>query len=182
MLAKRDKQLGAEEAASGQPSLWASVYRYFCCPSHLCQLGPYCQVDLADKKHYKLLWPDIESLAEYVQEGHILKLHKHMPIDICQKLYNKEKESLKTYKKAITSVTNLLIPITITVLPALAGILAPNMPSKSTLLDRFDILSLLEDQVEGYSTWHESRVKTEGWKAACSVVGQSVRPQKNHLI
>jgi hypothetical protein len=113
------------------------------------------------------LQPDIESLAEYAQEGHILKLHEHVPMDIRQKLYDREKESLKTHKKATTSVANLPIPITITVLPAPAGIPAPDMPSKSTPLDRLDIPGPLEDQVEGYSTWHESRVKTEGWKAAC---------------
>jgi len=70
MLAERDKQVGAEEAASGQPSIWATVYRFFRCPGPPCKLGPYCWVRPDDRKHYKLLGPDIESLVEYKQQCH----------------------------------------------------------------------------------------------------------------
>lgn len=64
MLAERDEQVGAEEAALGQPSMLADVYRVFRCPGHPCQLGPYCWIDPDDRKHYKLLRPHIESLVE----------------------------------------------------------------------------------------------------------------------
>ena len=38
MLAERDEQVGAEEAALGQPSMLADVYRMFRYPGHPCQL------------------------------------------------------------------------------------------------------------------------------------------------
>lgn len=80
----------------------------------------------------------------YTQEGYILTLHEHVPQYIRQRLYNREKESLETYKKATMSVANHPIPITITVLSAPAGAPAPDTPSKSTLLDRLDIPGPLE--------------------------------------
>lgn len=171
MLAERDEQLDAEEAASGQESLWASVYRYFRCPGHPCQLGPYCWIDPDGKKHYKLLRPDIESLVEYAQKGHIMKSHEHVPEDDRQKLYDREKGSLEAHKKATkatTSVGNLPIPITITVLSAPAGTPALGMPLTSTSPDRLDIPGPLEGQVKEYCTWHQSRVQTAAWKEDCT--------------
>ena len=109
----------------------------------------------------------METLAEYKQQGHVLESHEHVPKDIRQKLYDREKESLEVHKKATTSVANLPIPITITVLPAPAGTPAFDIPSKSTPLEPLDIPGQLEEHVEEYSAWHESRVKTEGWKADC---------------
>jgi hypothetical protein len=110
---------------------------------------------------------DVETLAEYKQQGYKLESYKHIPEDIRQKLYDIEKESLEVYKKTTTSVANLPIPITITVLPVPAKTPAPNMPSKSILIDCLNIPGQLEEYVAEYSTWHESRVKTEGWKADC---------------
>jgi hypothetical protein len=88
MLAERGEQLGAEEAASGEPSIWASVYRTFRCPSHPCQLGPYCWIRPNDRKHYKLLGQDVETLAEYKQQGHVLESHEHMYIYFPLSLHN----------------------------------------------------------------------------------------------
>jgi hypothetical protein len=70
-------------------------------------------------------------------------------IDICQTLYDKEKESLKTHKKATMSVAHL--PITITVLPALVRTLASKMPSKSIPINCLNIPGLLEEHIEEYS-------------------------------
>jgi hypothetical protein len=84
---------------------------------------------------------------------------------IRQKLYDREKEYLEAHKKATTSVAHL--PITITVLPAPAGTPAPEAPSKSIPIDRLNIPGQLEEHVEEYAAWHESRVKTPRWKADC---------------
>jgi hypothetical protein len=168
MLDERDEQVGAEEAASGQPSIWAEVYRTFRCPGHPCQLGPYCWINPDGRKHYKLLGPHIESLVEYKQQGHTLRSHEDVPDDVRQQLFDEETESLERHKKPTTSVASSPpIPITITVLPAPAGTLAADIPSESSLIDRLNIPGQLEDQVEGYSAWHESRVKTSRWKADC---------------
>jgi hypothetical protein len=168
MLNERDEQVGAEEAASGQPSIWADVYRTFRCPGHPCQLGPYCWINPDGRKHYKLLGLHIESLVEYKQQGHILTSHEHVPDDIRQQLFDAEKESLDRHKNKTSSAATVPpIPITITVLPAPGGIPAPDVPLESSLTDRLNIPGHLEDQVEGYSAWHESRVKTPEWKEDC---------------
>jgi hypothetical protein len=125
-----------------------------------------CWIRPDDGKHIRLLGPDIESLVEYKQQGHELKSHEHVPDDIRQKLYDREKESLERDKNP-TSVGNPPIPITIAVLPAPAGTQNFPMPSKPIPLERLDIPGPLEEQVEEYGTWHESRVKTTGWKADC---------------
>jgi hypothetical protein len=167
MLAERDEQVGAEEAASGEPSIWADMYRLFRCPGHPCELGPYCWIDPVDRKHCKLLGSHIESLVEYKQQGHTLQTHEDVPEDIRQKLYDEEKKSLERHKKPTTSVASLPIPITITVLPGPAATPAADMPSKCTLIDRLNIPGLLEKHVEEYCAWHESRVKTLAWKEDC---------------
>ena len=167
MLAGRDEQLDAEEAASGEPSEWASMYRLFRCPGHPCKQGPYCWIRPEDGKHIRLLGPDIESLVEYKQQGNELEFHEHVPEDIRQRLYNREKESLVRHKNPTTSVGNLPIPITITVLPAPAGTPTFDIPTKPAPLERLDIPGPLEGQVKGYSAWQEARVETETWKQDC---------------
>ena len=161
MLAERDEQVAAEEAASGQPSIWADVYRTFRCPGHPCQLGPYCWINPDGRKHFKLLGRHIESLVEYKQEGHTLQSHEDVPDDIRQQLYDEERESVERHKKTTTSVASIPpIPITITVLPAPAGTPTADMPSNCTPIDRLNIPGHLEDHVENYCTWHQSRVRT----------------------
>jgi hypothetical protein len=110
MLVQRDEQVCTEEAASGQPSIWASVYRDFRCPGHPCQLGPYCWVNPDGRKHYKLLGPHIESLVEYKQQGHMLQsTYPSTSVSSCTM------ESLEWHKKPTTAVASLpSIPITIT--------------------------------------------------------------------
>jgi hypothetical protein len=109
----------------------------------------------------------VGTLAEYKQQGCELESHEHVPEDFRQKLYDREKESLEVHKKATTSVANLPIPISITVLPAPAGTPAFDMPSKSTPLERLDIPGPLEGQVKDYSAWQQLRVETEAWKDDC---------------
>ncbi|KAE8441675.1 hypothetical protein EG329_004547 [Mollisiaceae sp. DMI_Dod_QoI] len=121
-----------------------------------------------EQKAYKLLGPHIEILVEYKQQGHILTSHEDVPNDVRQQLFNEEKESLERHKKPTTSAASVpRIPITIIVLPIPGGIPAADVPSESSLIDRLNIPGQLGDQVEGYSAWHESRVKTPRWKADC---------------
>ena len=153
----------------------ADVYRMFRCPSHPCQLGPYCWIDPDDRKHYKILGLQIESLVDYKQQGHILQLHEDVPEDIRQQLYAMAEETLERHKKSTTSVASIPpIPITITVLPALAGIPAVDVPLKGTPTDRLNIPGYLEDHVGDYSAWHQCRVRTEEWKQDCKKAGDVI--------
>jgi hypothetical protein len=181
MLAERAVQLNAEEASSGQPSIWANVYSLMRCPGHPCHLGPHCWVDPDGKKHYKLLTPHLKSLIEYVEQGHTLRSHNDVPEAIREQLYTEERQSVERRKKA-SSTSTANFPINITnVLPAHyqgplgsspAGALAPNIPSISA--HRLNIPGLLDEAVEDYCAWQQSRVKKPTlkveYKKACDVI------------
>jgi hypothetical protein len=98
-----------------------------------------------------------------VQNGHKLETHDDVPKDICEQLYAKERQALERHKKATRTSTASLPLINITMLPtpshrtsnvvsSLAGTLALDMPSKSTLIVRLDIPGFLDEQVEEYCT------------------------------
>ena len=73
MLTERDTQLGAEEATSGQPSIWSKVYELMRCPVKSCNLGPHYWRDPVGKKYYKLRTHHLRSLIEHVEQGHVLQ-------------------------------------------------------------------------------------------------------------
>jgi hypothetical protein len=79
-----------------------------------------------------------------------LELYKYIPIDICQILYNREKEFLEIYKK--TTISVVYFPITITVLPVPVGTPAPEIPSKSILINRLYYKDNTVAEYNSYST------------------------------
>ncbi len=72
MLAERDTQLEAEEAASRQPSIQSKVYEPMRCQVTSCYLGPHGWRDPVGKKHYKLWSAHLTRLVEHIQDSHIL--------------------------------------------------------------------------------------------------------------
>jgi hypothetical protein len=164
MLATGALQVDAEQHSTGQSSIWRRVYELMRCPGRPCDKGPHCWCDPVGKKHYKLYTPHMTALVEYMQDGNTLQTHDDVPEDIRRQLYDEEKKSLERHKKTTTPSAASLPPINITVLPAPAGTPAPDMPSKSTPNDRLDIPGYLDEQVEDYFAWHQSRVKKRAWK------------------
>lgn len=116
MLDERAAQLDAEEASTGEPSIWKDVYSAMRCRSSSCNSKPHCWVDPVGKKHYKLRSIHLKSLIEYVARGHVLEGHDDVPKYIREQLYAEEEQ--KRQKSASTSAANSA-PIHITnVLPA----------------------------------------------------------------
>lgn len=93
MLQERDRQIYAEEAASGEPPAWKEVYALMRCPGS-CELGPHCWQDPYGKKHYKLYRDQLESLVEYVQSGVVLQSHEDVPSMIREQIYRAERQRL----------------------------------------------------------------------------------------
>jgi hypothetical protein len=76
MLNEREAQLDAEENASGQESVWRSVYNLMRCPSPSCHLGPHCWQDTHGKKHYGLRSHHLKRLIALVENGGTLQSHE----------------------------------------------------------------------------------------------------------
>ncbi|KAJ5148063.1 class I glutamine amidotransferase-like protein [Penicillium atrosanguineum] len=93
MLQDRDRQIYAEEEASGEPSAWKEVYALMRCPGS-CELGPHCWQDPYGKKHYKLYRDQLESLVKCVQSGGILQSHEDVPGMIREQIYRAERQRL----------------------------------------------------------------------------------------
>ena len=175
MLAGRAMQLRVEEEVSGRPAIWAEMYTKFRCPGHPCQLGPYCWIDPDSRKHIRLLGPHIESLVDWAEAGHIVQSHDDVPDHIRQQLYTAANQSLERHKKQNGTPTANVTPFNINVLPpqscqtctrvsSPAGALAPDMRS-STAIPLLDVPGLLDEQVEHYCSWQQSRFKKATAKA-----------------
>ena len=96
MLIKRDAQLDAEENASGQESVWRSVYNLMRCPSSLCHLGPHCWQDPYGKKHYGLRSHHLKRLIAFVEKGATLQSHEDVPDNFREELYMEERHRLES--------------------------------------------------------------------------------------
>ena len=158
MLAERDTQLEAEEAASGQPSIWSKVYELMRCPVKSCNLGPYCWRDPVSKKHYKLRTSHLIRLVEHVQDGHVLQTNDDMPEYVGQQLYAEEQQGIERRQKPASSSATNCPPINITnVLPAPSSqIPAPDMALTSTLVNRLEIPRPRDKAVEDYCAWQQA--------------------------
>ncbi len=132
--------------------------------------GPYCWCDPIGKKHYKLHTDTMTSLVEFVEDGNTLATHDDVPEDIREQLYAEDRQARERHQKASrsmgTSAGSLLsIPITITMLPSPAvGSPAPEVALAPKPIQRFDIPGYLDEQVEEYCTWQQSRVKKPSLK------------------
>ena len=136
MLDERAAQLDAEEASTGEPSIWKDVYSAMRCRSSSCNSKPHCWVDPVGKKHYKLRSIHLKSLIEYVARGHVLEGHDDVPKYVREQLYAEEEQ--KRQKSASTSAANSA-PIHITnVLPATYS--TPTSVSTAELLPQTQFL------------------------------------------
>jgi hypothetical protein len=182
MLDERATQLEAEEASTGQPSIWKDVYSVMRCRSSLCNSKPHCWVDPVGKKHYKLRSPHLRSLIEYVEQGHVLQGHDDVPKYVRQQLYTEEQQGLKRRQKPASASAANSAPIHITNVfptppystPPLVSSLAgtPTPDSISTPFNPFDIPRPRAKAVEDYCAWQQSQdpEEKEAYQKACRVI------------
>lgn len=185
MLTERALQLDAEQESSGEPSIWRDIYSLMRCPGPPCHLGPHCWRDPVGKKHYKLKTHHLKSLIRHVEQGYELQTHDDVPDEIRQQLYAEEQQRLgRRHKSPTTSAANFP-PINITNMlppqsyqPPLASLPAEipalDMPSIPTSVNRLNIPGPLDEAVEEYCAWQQSRftkpkVKEE-YQKACNII------------
>jgi hypothetical protein len=173
MLADRASQLEAEQETSGSPSGWQEVHALLRCPGSPCNLGPHCWRDPFGNKHYKLRTHHLKALVDLVQQGHALKSHDDVPVDIRDQLYAEEQQRRERQSTTTSMPTPGLPPINITnVLPsqshqspmtsiADSTTTAQNQPAETL---RLDIPGPRDAAVIAYSEWQQSNVVDEALK------------------
>lgn len=123
MLQDRDAQLDAEENACGQQAIRRHVYDLMKCDSTACHLGPYCWLDLAGKRHYRLRTQTLRRLVTYAEKGGILETHKDVPDEIREELYMGDQQRLEKERRKggnFLGAGTPYPPININVLPSQA--------------------------------------------------------------
>ncbi|KAJ5261107.1 hypothetical protein N7478_011702 [Penicillium angulare] len=175
MLNERDAQLDAEEATSGQESIWRAVYNLMRCPSSSCHLGRHCWQDPHGKKHYGLRTHHLKRLIALVEKGGTLQSHEDVPEDFREDLYIEEQHRLESQQsKSNKSVgtTGSCHPINIhfngtshseSHNPTAAPVMLP--PPMDQGQGDFIIPGLRDEAVTEYSAWHESNVADDKLKA-----------------
>ena len=127
MLADRASQVDAEEALTGQASVWASMYRLMRCPGPPCDLGPHCLIEAETKKHRRLKAHHMRQIVDYVQQGGHITTHNDVPQAIRDQLKAEETERGQRHFKTNASqfppinITNVLPPLTSQSVPPLAA-------------------------------------------------------------
>lgn len=185
MLNERDAQLDAEENASGEESVWRSVYNLMRCPSSSCHLGRYCWQDPHGKKHYGLRTHHLKRLITFVEKGGTMQSHDDVPNNIREDLYMEERHRLESQQSKNNKITDTpgSCPINFNfngVQPspqpeALNSHATPGMHSSPNCLssDDFNIPGLRDEAVRKYTAWHETNVGDDYLKAqfrgACDV-------------
>jgi hypothetical protein len=168
-LEQLDEQVNAEEDSLGHPSTWRHVYNLMRCPGPQCPSGAYCWQDPIGKKHYKLNTHQLESLVRHVQKCFPLETHDDIPEDIQQQLYAEEQQRLNRQHKVTTTPSSGILPITMNnVLPkhfTPATQTERVSSAEATVATRLDVSGLLNDAVEEYTSWQQSRVRDESRKA-----------------
>lgn len=186
MLDERDKQLDAEENASGQQSIWRGVYNLMRCPSPSCHLGPHCWQDPHGKKKYKLRTHHLKRLIAYVEKGGILQSHDDVPDIFREELYMEERQRLESQRSKsnkMVAAQGSCPPININFIgaqpsfqpqaasPAAAPGILPQPSGQIT--DRLNITGPRDLAVREYSAWQETNIIDDNLKAqfrqACDV-------------
>jgi hypothetical protein len=100
MLAEREALLDAEEAATGEPSVWERVYSAMRCPGPPCANGDkYCWRDPMDGKHYILKTHHFREIINHIKNGGTFRTHEDMPERIRDQLYAEREHSAKRQKR-----------------------------------------------------------------------------------
>jgi hypothetical protein len=86
MLTERAARLGAEEEASGQPSIWRNAYHLRRCPGSPCISGPHCWRDPVGQKTLQVDNPLLQEHYQVCDEGNRLDTHDDVPDNVRQQL------------------------------------------------------------------------------------------------
>jgi hypothetical protein len=182
MRTERYTQLDAEEATTGEPSVWRDVYTLMRCQGRSCHLGPHCWEDPVGKKHYKLKTHQIKALIRHVEHGGHLRTHDDVPEEIRQQIYAEEQQRLERHQRAAHVPSSNIPPINITnvlrgpssqsLMPTSAMVNSQSTPSRSVeaVTEPLSIHGLRDIALKEYTGWQQSQVsdpilKTEYMKA-----------------
>ena len=173
MLAERASYVEAEEASTGQVSIWDSLYRLMRCPGPPCDLGPHCLIDSVTKKHRRLKGHHMRQMVEYVQQGGQILTHDDVPQAIRDQLFVEEEERARRHKASAPTNSDFP-PITITnVLPPLTSQSVPQTADQTSVTDsstqpsrrrRLKVFGPRDVALKDFCEWQETQVEDPGLK------------------
>jgi hypothetical protein len=145
------------------------------CDSAACHLGPYCWLDPAGKKNYRLRAQTPKRLVTYAEKGGVLETHKNVPYEIRDKLYIEEQQRLeKNNRKTghVTSGGTPYPPINISVLssqPPRLDVTASNRAATQSGSNKacpLKISGFRDVAIKEYREWLASTVSDDTLKTA----------------
>jgi len=164
-LAKRARQLDAEELSVGHEPITTKVYKIMRCPGPHCN-GPHCFVDRVKQKHYKLFPHHLNTLIDYVQQGGKLESQDDIPDHFRKQLDAEQKQELGHQQKRKVACQVAAPPVHITnVLPAQPP--APDQPPSAATFRAYphvDIPGRPDEAVKMYNDWQCSRFTSHVYK------------------
>ncbi|KIW22004.1 uncharacterized protein PV07_12589 [Cladophialophora immunda] len=174
MLADRDREIAAEQDATGEPPVWPDLYAFMRCPT-FCEAGPHCWID-SEGNHHRMKAEYFKRLEEHVARHGMLSTHSDMPLDLQRQLVADRQRQGRRGKKQISNSDPPLPPITITnVLPGQPPQASqaaraqdqstPRYHSDATRLQQVEFWGFRDDALRRYAEWQQSRVRDPSVKA-----------------
>jgi hypothetical protein len=173
MRTESHTQVDAEEASTGEPSVWRDVYNLMRCPGPPCHLGPHCWRDPVGRKHYKLKTHQLKALIRHVEHGGHLRTHDDVPEGIREQIYAEEQQRLERHQRAAHVPSSNIPPINITnvlpgpssqsLMPTLAMANSQSIPPRSieAVTEPLSIHGLRDIALKEYTVWQQSQVSDD---------------------
>ncbi len=170
MLEDRSRELETGRAETGRPTIWDQVYKFMRCPKRQsCESAPHCWID-PDGQHYRMNAKHLTALVEYVAQYGMLKIHSDVPQHLQDKLRVEEREPRR--KQAPRSdppihITNVLADhLQHVSQPRVEqGRVAYGNPSNTAQSLQLKNNGFLDDELQEYAAWPQSRVRHPTRKA-----------------
>lgn len=164
MLAEVADEVNAEQALTGRPAAWQSMYRLFHCPGPPCDLGPWCWFDSQKNKRFELKTHLLRTLIRRKMSGVVIEMHDDMPEDLREQIYKEAEQSEHRKQTRNVAPSSGMLPIQITnVLPGHTSAQATTTPKAEVSPVEFH--GFRDERLKDYGNWLQSTIRDPSWKA-----------------
>lgn len=157
-------EANAEQALTGRPAAWQSMYRLFHCPGPPCDLRPWCWFDSRKNKRFELKTHHLRTLIRRKGTGVVIESHDDMPEDLREQIYREAEQSERRKQIHSTAPSSSVLPIQITnVLPAHTAAQAATVTKAE--MSPVSFHGFRDERLKDYGSWLQSTIKDSSWRA-----------------
>ena len=157
-------EVNGEEALTGRPAAWQSMYRLFHCPGPPCDLRPWCWFDSQKNKRFELKTHHLRTLIRRKGSGVVIESHEDMPEDLREQIYREAEQNERRKQPHNTAPSSSVLPIQITnVLPGHTSAQAATMPKAE--VSPVEFRGFRDERLKDYGNWLQSTIRDPSWKA-----------------